>query len=78
MMRRVSPTRTDHLVIDRIRSRWFMSCSEPMSASCDGPAPPRMMRGTPARCALAAAVTTSVTPGPAVTAQTPGLPVMRA
>ena len=39
-----------------------------------GPAPPMTIIGMPARCALATAVTTSVTPGPAVTAHTPGPP----
>ena len=42
-----------------------------MSESSFGPAPPRTIIGIPPRCALATAVTTSVTPGPAVTAQTP-------
>ena len=49
-----------------------------MSASARGPAPPMTTIGMPARCALATAVTTSVTPGPAVTAHTPGRPVTRA
>ncbi len=71
-MRRVSATRTALFVIERIKPTASMSCSEPMSASASGPAPPRQIIGTPARCALATAVTTSVTPGPAVTAQTPG------
>ena len=42
-----------------------------MSDNALGPAPPMQTSGTCARCALATAVTTSVTPGPAVTAQTP-------
>ena len=35
-----------------------------MSQSAFGPAPPMTTIGTPARCAFATAVTTSVTPGP--------------
>lgn len=77
-MRRVSGTCTLHFVIDRMSDTQSMSWSEPMSVSKRGPAPPMQIIGMPARCAFATAVTTSVTPGPAVTAQTPGLPVTRA
>jgi hypothetical protein len=62
----------------RIRVTQSMSCSEPMSHKIFGPAPPMTTMGIPARWALATAVTTSVTPGPAVTAHTPGRPVTRA
>ena len=77
-MRRVSGTWTLHLVMDRMSETQSMSCSEPMSVRRRGPAPPMQIIGIPARCAFATAVTTSVTPGPAVTAHTPGRPVTRA
>ncbi len=77
-MRRVSGTCTLHFVIGFMSETQSMSCSEPMSVSSRGPAPPMHSIGMPARCALATAVTTSVTPGPAVTAHTPGSPVTRA
>ena len=76
-MRSVDGTDTLHFVIERMSSTWFMSWSEPMSASARGPAPPITIIGTAARCAFATAVTVSVTPGPAVTAHTPTVPVMR-
>ena len=63
-MRRPSGTETAHLVIGRMSSTWFMSCSEPMSANGRGPCPPMMIIGTLARCALATPVTASVRPGP--------------
>ena len=62
--RRESGTATDHLVIGRISSTWFMSCSEPMSWKARGAWPPMMTIGTLARCALATPVTASVRPGP--------------
>ncbi len=77
-MRRTSGTCTLHFVMGRISVTASMSCKEPMSQSARGPAPPMTIIGMPARCAFATAVTTSVTPGPAVTAQTPGRPVTRA
>lgn len=77
-MRRVSGTWIDHLVIDRSRVTWSISCNEPMPEKKRGPCPPMRIIGTPPRIALAAAVTASVTPGPAVTTATPGLPVARA
>jgi hypothetical protein len=77
-MRRTSGTCTLHFVIGRISVTESMSWSEPMSQRAFGPAPPMQTIGTPARCALATAVTTSVMPGPAVTRQTPGRPVTRA
>ncbi len=76
--RRASGTWTLHLEMGRISVTESMSCSEPMSHSALGPAPPMQIMGTPARWALATAVTTSVMPGPAVTRHTPGLPVTRA
>ncbi len=77
-MRSVEGTATLHLVMGRISSTWFMSWREPMSCRARGPAPPKTTMGMPPRWALATAVTTSVTPGPAVTAHTPGRPVTRA
>jgi hypothetical protein len=62
-------------VISRTESS---SCNEPMSESDLGAAPPMQTIGTPARCAVARAVTVLVTPGPAVTSATPGRPVTRA
>ena len=65
-------------VIERIRVTWSISCRLPISRKAFGPWPPSTIIGMPPRQAWATAVTTSVMPGPAVTAQTPTLPVARA
>jgi hypothetical protein len=55
-----------------------MSCSEPRPRRMVAVAPPSSTSGTWAIWAFLIAVMVLVTPGPAVTAATPGTPVMRA
>ena len=55
-----------------------MSCSEPRPSSTVAVAPPKITSGDSASCAFLTAVIVLVRPGPAVTAATPGIPVMRA
>src|SRR4051812_2181809 len=55
-----------------------MSCSEPRPLSRVAVAPPSSSTGDCAICAFFTAVTALVTPGPAVTAATPTVPVIRA
>ena len=49
-----------------------------LSSTLTGACPPRIRNGTPARVAVRAGVTVLVTPGPRVTAHTPGDLVIRA
>ncbi len=55
-----------------------MSCSAPRPLSTVAVAPPKSTTGDCANCAFLSAVSALVTPGPAVTAATPGRPVSRA
>ena len=55
-----------------------MSCSAPRPLSRVAVAPPNSTTGDCAICAFLTAVTVLVTPGPAVTAATPIVPVIRA
>ena len=71
-------TRSDHLVMRVKRSTCSISCSEPFPALKLGAAPPSSSTGLLAAYALAIPVSASVTPGPAVTAQTPIPRVSRA
>ena len=61
-----------------ISAIWSMSCSEPRPLSIVAVAPPSSTTGDCAICAFLTAVMVLVTPGPAVTAATPGMPVRRA
>jgi len=67
-----------HLVSGFMIDSWSMSCSEPRPLSRVAVAPPSSSSGVCAICAFLSAVTVLVTPGPAVTAATPTVPVMRA
>jgi hypothetical protein len=67
-----------HLVIGFMIDSASMSCSEPRPLSSVAVAPPKMMSGDCAIWAFFTAVIVFVTPGPAVTAATPIVPVMRA
>ena len=69
---------TAHLVIDSINEIWSMSWSAPRPLSKVAAAPPKMRSGDCASWAFFTAVMVFVTPGPAVTAATPGTPVKRA
>jgi hypothetical protein len=69
--------RPHHLVTGAISDIWSMSCSDPRPLSTVAVAPPRITIGCWAICAFFTAVMVLVTPGPAVTAQTPGRPVIR-
>jgi len=55
-----------------------MSCNAPRPCSTVGAAPPMSTTGDCASCAFLTAVMVFVSPGPAVTAATPGRPVSRA
>ena len=57
---------------------WSISCNAPRPCRSVGAAPPSSTTGDCAICAFLSAVTAFVTPGPAVTAATPGMPVSRA
>jgi hypothetical protein len=59
-------------------SIWSMSCSAPRPLRTVAVAPPKSTMGDCAIFAFLSAVIEFVTPGPAVTAATPGNPVMRA
>ena len=77
-MRFVNGIVADHFVIGRIISTVpGISCSAPMSDVRSGAAPPMTSIGLAFWYAVATAVTTSVTPGPAVTTATPHLRVRR-
>ncbi len=67
-----------HLVHGRIRESWSMSWSEPRPFRIVAVAPPKRTIGDWAIWAFLTAVMVLVTPGPAVTAATPGRPVIRA
>jgi len=71
-------TLTAHLVTGFITDMVSMSCSEPRPFRIVAGAPPKISTGDCAICAFLTAVIVLVTPGPAVTAATPGMPVMRA
>jgi len=66
------------LVMRVKRSTCSISCSDPLPALKVGAAPPRSSTGLDAAQALAIPVSASVTPGPAVTQQTPMPRVRRA
>ncbi|GAB4697313.1 hypothetical protein MOKP118_07300 [Mycobacterium avium subsp. hominissuis] len=51
---------------------WSISCSEPMAHRCAGARPPSTTSGEEFCCAAAIALIPLVTPGPAVSAATPG------
>jgi hypothetical protein len=57
---------------------WAMSCSAPRPCKAVGAAPPSSSTGDCASCAFFSAVIVLVSPGPAVTAATPVVPVSRA
>ena len=77
-MRFVNGIVADHFVIGRIISTVpGISCSAPISDVLSGAAPPITSIGLAFWYAVATAVTTSVTPGPAVTTATPHLRVSR-
>mmetsp|Transcript_23987 Transcript_23987/g.83242 ORF Transcript_23987/g.83242 Transcript_23987/m.83242 type:complete len:248 (+) Transcript_23987:370-1113(+) len=67
-----------HLQMGLSTDIWSMSCRLPLPRSSVAAAPPMRTRGDSAICAFLTAVTVFVTPGPAVTAATPGTPVRRA
>ena len=70
--------RSAHFVIPAKSGICGISWSEPRPWLKEGAAPPITSRGTFAAQAFATAVTVPVTPGPAVTMQTPRLRVSRA
>jgi hypothetical protein len=61
-----------------MRAIWSMSWSAPRPLSAVAVAPPMSTSGDCAICAFFNAVSVLVTPGPAVTAATPGTPDKRA
>ena len=71
-------TAVAHFTADFTIESWSMSCSAPRPLSRVAVAPPKISKGVCASCAFFTAVSVLVTPGPAVTAATPGTPVMRA
>ena len=75
---RTRVARVAHLTWGLISAIWSMSWSEPRPRSMVAVAPPRSTTGDCAICAFLTAVIVLVTPGPAVTAATPGMPVRRA
>ena len=54
------------------KGTWSISCSEPIPQRSAGARPPSASNGDPFICAEAIALIPLVTPGPAVSAQTPG------
>ena len=60
------------LVSGRTKGTWSSSCSEPWPQRIAGARPPSTMIGEPFCCAEAIALMPLVTPGPAVSAATPG------
>ena len=60
------------LVSGRMKGTWSSSCSEPWPQRIAGARPPRTSIGEPFCCAEATALIPFVTPGPAVSAATPG------
>src|SRR5271157_538776 len=70
--------RVVHFTIVRYKPSWSMSCSAPRPRRAVATAPPSKMTGDCAICAFLMAVTAFVTPGPAVTTATLGIPVSRA
>ena len=59
-------------VSGRTNGTWSISCSEPMPQRCAGARPPSTTSGDWFCCAAAIALIPLVTPGPAVSAATPG------
>ena len=68
----------DHFTLERISASWSISCKAPRLRSTVAVAPPSNTTGDCARRAFCTAVSVLVTPGPAVTAATPGIPLSRA
>jgi hypothetical protein len=62
-------------VIDETIGTWSSSCNDPAPHRPCGARPPRTISGEPLKCALVIAETPFVTPGPAVSAASPGVRV---
>ncbi len=71
-IRAVSFTVTADLVSGETNGTWSISCSEPEPQRISGARPPRTTSGERFCCAPAIGLIPLVTPGPAVSAQTPG------